>query len=177
MKHSRKRFSTGGLWLLLLAVLNGCASAKKQEFTGLTPDQAPLLLAKSKHVLEVSTKPLTQRADYNLRENLRMLAPVPRKWKIDLEWKVKRVLKGNAPGTTLLVKDMPFPSDETRNLGFAGSNPFTNPFTDGLILWIGFDAYEDFHFKNLKLVKASEEQIQLSLFRINARVRDGRSVQ
>lgn len=90
MKHPSKRFATAGLSLLLLAVLNGCASGKNQEFTGLTPDQAPLLLAKSKHVLEVSTKPLTQRADYNLRENMSMLAPVPNRFGMESETGTQR---------------------------------------------------------------------------------------
>src|SRR5262249_40406998 len=79
-------------WLIVLLV--GCRGSGTQRFTAFAPSQAHKLAASSHTVLDVKCASVVGRPDYSLCENLQMLAPVPKRTKLDITFQVEQVLKG-----------------------------------------------------------------------------------
>jgi len=156
MQKAGNLFGSAGV-LLISAMLVGCVSLKKQKFTGHSPDELAGFLARNRNVVEVSTRPLKISADYNLREQLSMLAPRARKWKLDVEWTIERVIKGRSAVQTMLVKGLFLVPEETRKLGLFEPRSM-NTFTNGLILWVGFDDSDGNSFRHLNILKPTENQ-------------------
>lgn len=91
-------------------------------------------------------------ADYNLRENLSMLAPQPKHWKYDMTLQVERVVKGEFAGKTLELHWLREPTKEQYDsLGISPSAMFI--FTNGTPFRIGFDGRPGERLKNLKIMK------------------------
>jgi hypothetical protein len=88
---------TNFIWLAIvlsgfaLVMLTGCRGMGTQSFTAFAPAQAHELEASSQTVLDVTCMLDSAIADYNLRENLSMLAPRPKRWKLDATLQVERV--------------------------------------------------------------------------------------
>ena len=139
----------------LILLLAGCRGIGTQSFTAFTPSQAQELTASSRTVLDVRCTAAMSQADYNLYENLQMLAPMPKRFKLDVTFQVERVVKGEFSEQTLKLHWLRDPTKrqyETlgilRRDGFAAGFVFTN----GMPLRIGFDARTDQHFRELKLL-------------------------
>ena len=79
----------------------GCRGIGTQQYKALAPAQTRELESSSRTVLDVTCISQTAQADYNLWENLSMLAPTPKYWKLDLTLKVDRVVKGDFNEKTL----------------------------------------------------------------------------
>src|SRR4051794_1855345 len=86
-------------WLILL--LAGCRGIGTQRFTAFAPSQAQELAASSHTVLDVRCAHVMGRADYNLCENLHMLAPTPKRTKLDVTLHVEQVVRGEFVDQTL----------------------------------------------------------------------------
>lgn len=135
----------------LLPLLAGCRGIGTQRFTALAPTQMPDLAASSRVVLDVRCTNVTARADYNLWENLHMLAPMPKRWKLNMTLRVERVVKGQFAEPSLQVhclRDATPEQSETLGLPYPGGFAFTN----GMPLRIGFDSRSDTQLRNLKLM-------------------------
>src|SRR5213080_2249950 len=76
--------------------LLGCRGVGTQQFVAFAPDQPAKLESASPNVVDVRCKVSEVRADYNLWENLHMLAPMPNRTKFDVNLEVERVVKGEA---------------------------------------------------------------------------------
>jgi hypothetical protein len=79
MRRARM-FRLAGLALLVI-VLTGCRGMGNQKYSVLSKSPASLLESSSSAVLDVRCSNVSMRADYNLWENLHMLAPRPKAWK------------------------------------------------------------------------------------------------
>ena len=130
-----------GIWLtLLIPLLIGCRGMGTQRFTAFAPSQAQELAAASRVVLDARCTHVTLRADYNLWENLHMLAPRPKRWKIDLTLQVERVVRGEFSEQSIQVHWLRDPTPEQSDvLGIAHRGGFS--FTNGMPLRVGFDSY------------------------------------
>jgi hypothetical protein len=141
-----------GLALVLSGGLlfTGCRGMGTQSFTALAPAQAHELEDSSQTVLDVTRTQLWKLADYNLWENLSMLAPIPKHWKYDMTLQVERVVKGKFDEKTLQFHGLREPTSEQRSLlGFSSSWPFG--ITNGTLLRISFDGRSGKQLKNLKI--------------------------
>ena len=91
----------------------GCHGIGTQRFTAFTPSQSHELETSSRIVLDVIPKIKMTKADYNLRENLSMLAPMPKHWKADvtLSWRFisPLFLSGIEAGRGQSQRDIPRP--------------------------------------------------------------------
>jgi hypothetical protein len=141
-----------GLALVLSGGLlfTGCRGMGTQSFTAFAPAQAHELETSSQTVLDVTRTQLWKLADYNLWENLSMLAPMPKRWKYDMTLQVERVVKGEFDEKTLQLHWLREPTSEQRSLlGFSSSWPFG--ITNGTLLRISFDGRSGKQLKNLKI--------------------------
>jgi hypothetical protein len=144
--------------LLCLALVFGgglfftsCRDFGTQPFTAFAPSQASELKTSSRIVLDVTLTQLWKQADYNLRENLSMLAPQPEQWKYDMTLHVERVVKGEFKEKRLEIHGLREPTGEQRNLlGVSSSWPFE--ITNGTCLRIGFDGRSGKQLKNLEIM-------------------------
>ena len=136
---------SGGLFF------TGCRSIGTQRFTAFAPAQSHELETSSRIVLDVMCQMQTVEADYNLRENLSMLAPQPKHWKYDTTLQVERVVKGEFADKTLELHWLREPTKEQYDsLGISPSAMFS--FTNGTPLRIGFDDRSGEQLKNLKIM-------------------------
>jgi membrane-bound lytic murein transglycosylase len=102
-------------------------------------------------VLDVTCQQRTAEADYNLWENLSMLAPKPKRWKLDLTLQVKRVVKGEFDDKTLELHWLREPTKKQYDsLGISPSAMFN--FTNGTHLRIGFNGRSGQRFDNLEIM-------------------------
>jgi len=135
---------SGGLFF------TGCRGMGTQQFTAFAPAQSHELETSSRIVLDVTCTQLWKLADYDLRENLSMLAPPPKRWKYDMTLQVERVVKGEFDDKTLELHWLREPTKEQyESLGISPSVFFS--FTNGMPLRIGFDGRSGEQLKNLKI--------------------------
>ena len=135
----------------LLLMFTGCRGMGTQSFTAVAPTHAQELEASSQIVLDVTCTLDLARADYNLRENLSMLAPPAKRWKLDTTLQVERVVKGAFDETAVQVHWLRNPTfEQTDVLALPQSSPFG--FTNGMRLRIGFDGYSGRRLRNLKMM-------------------------
>ncbi len=140
------------LLCLALIFLVGCHGIGTQRFTAFAPTQSQELETSSHIVLDVVPEIKTVKADYNLHENLSMLAPIPKHWKADVTLTVERIVKGDFTEKTIELHDLRSPTREQADLlGISPAAMFS--FTNKTPLRIGFDDYSDGRFKNLKIMK------------------------
>jgi hypothetical protein len=132
-------------------LLTSCRGIGTQQFTAFNPTQSHELETSSSIVLDVTCQQQTAKADYNLVENLSMLAPKPKRWKLDLTLQVERVVKGEFDDKTLQLHWLREPTKEQYDsLGISPSAIFS--FTNGTPLQIGFDGRSGEQLKNLKII-------------------------
>jgi hypothetical protein len=132
-------------------LFTGCRGMGTQQFTAFAPVQSHELETSSRIVLDVTCTQLWKQADYDLWENLSMLAPQPKRWKYDMTLQVERVVKGEFDEKTIQIRWLREPTIEQRNsLGISQSWPFG--ITNGTSLRIGFDGHSGEHFNNLKII-------------------------
>jgi hypothetical protein len=132
-------------------LLTGCRGMGTQQFTAFAPAQSHELESSSRIVLDVICTQLWEQADYNLRENLSMLAPQPKQWKFDMTLQVERVVKGEFDDKTLQLHWLREPTKEQyESLGISPSAFLS--FTNGTPLRIGFDGRSGDQLKNLKIM-------------------------
>ena len=132
-------------------LLTGCHGLGTQRFTAFAPAQSSKLETSSRIVLDVTSHVQTAQADYNLRENLSMLAPRPRYWKYDITLQVDRVVKGEFGDKTLQLHWLREPTKEQSDtLGIAPAAMVG--FTNGTPLRIGFDGRSGKKLRNLKIM-------------------------
>jgi hypothetical protein len=132
-------------------MFDGCRGMGTQSFTAFAPAQTHKLESSSQIVLDVICSNVMARADYNLRENLSMLAPQPKRWKYDMTLQVERVVKGEFEEKTLEIHGLREPTKEQYNsLGISSSAIFN--FTNGMPLRIGFDTLFGEQLRNLKIM-------------------------
>jgi hypothetical protein len=129
----------------------GCRGIGTQRFMAVAPAQSHDLEISSRIVLDVTCRLQTEQADYNLWENLSMLAPMPKHWKYDMTLQVERVVKGEFDDKTLELHWLREPTKEQYNsLGITPSEFLS--FTNGTPLRIGFDGRSGEQLKNLKIM-------------------------
>ena len=132
-------------------LLTGCRGIGTQQFTAFAPAQSHELETSSRIVLDVMCRMQTAKADYNLRENLTMLAPMPKHWKYDMTLQVERVVKGEFDDKTLELHWLREPTKEQyESFGISPSAIFS--FTNGTPLRIGFDGHSGEQLKHLKIM-------------------------
>ena len=132
-------------------LLTGCRGIGTQRFTALAPAQSHELEISSRIVLDVTGQQQWEQADYDLWENLSMLAPMPKHWKYDMTLHVERVVKGEFDDKTLQLHWLREPTKEQyESLGISPSAFFS--FTNGTPLRIGFDGRSGDQFKKLKIM-------------------------
>jgi hypothetical protein len=138
-------------WLILL--LAGCRGIGTQRFSAFAPSQAQELAASSHTVLDVRCTYVMGRADYSLCENLHMLAPTPKRTKLDATLQVNRVVKGEFAGQLLQLHWLRSPTREQSNtLGIPHGGGYDFGFTNGMQLRLGFDAQSSQGFDRLKIL-------------------------
>jgi hypothetical protein len=132
-------------------LFTGCRGIGTQRFTAFAPAQSHELEDSSHIVLDVTGRLKWTKADYNLRENLSMLAPIPKHWKYDMTLQVERVVKGAFDDKTLELHSLREPTKEQYDsLGISPAAMFS--FTNGTPLRIGFDGSSGEQLKNLKIM-------------------------
>ncbi len=80
-----------------------------------------------------------------------MLAPMPKRWKVDMTLQVERVPEGEFNGPSIQVHRLRDPTrEQSARLGisYRGGLAFTN----GMPLRVGFDFSSDSHSRNLRLM-------------------------
>jgi len=136
---------SGGLFF------TGCRGMGTQQFTAFAPAQSYELETTSRIVLDVTCRLQTEQADYNLWDNLSMLAPMPKHWKYEMTLQVERVVKGEFDDKTLQLHWLREPTQEQyESLGISPSAFFS--FTNATPLRIGFDGRSGEQLKNLKIM-------------------------
>jgi len=134
---------------MVVFVLTGCRGMGNQKYSVLPKSPASLLESSSSTVLDVRCSNVSMRADYNLWENLHMLAPRPKAWKFEVTFVVVRVVKGESPGRSISVHPLRAPTEEeSRLLGI--SYPWGG-LTNGQRLRIGFDGRSHARLRNLRI--------------------------
>jgi hypothetical protein len=124
-----------------------------QRFTAFASSQAQELAISSRTVLDIKCAHVMGRADYSLCENLHMLAPIPKRTKLDVTLQVERVVEGEFSDQTLQLHWLRNPTHEqSEMLGIPYRGGFYFGFTNGMPLRIGFDARSDQHFRHLKIL-------------------------
>ncbi len=142
---------TTNVLIILLPLLIGCRGMGTHRFTAFAPSQTHELAQSSRVLLDVRCTNVTVRADYNLWENLHMLAPMPKRWKFDMTLLVERVVEGEFREQSLQLHWLRNPTPEQKEtLGLHNSGGFV--FTNGMPLRIGFDSRSDEKLRNLKLM-------------------------
>jgi hypothetical protein len=132
-------------------LLTGCHGLGTQRFTAFAPAQSSQLETSSRVVLDVTSHAETARPDYNLNENLSMLAPMPRYWKYDVTLQVERVVKGEFGGGTVQLHWLREPTIE--QYGTLGMSPaMMIGFTNGTRLRIGFNGRSGKKLRDLKIM-------------------------
>ena len=140
---------------LLIPLFTGCRGLGTQRFTAFAPSQAQELAASSRVVLDVRCTGVTVYPDYNLWENLQMLAPMPRHWKTDLTFAVEHVVRGKFDGQSIRLHWLRDPTPEqSQLLGIAKTNGFA--FNTGMPLRLGFDSGSGRQWHHLKLMVRNE---------------------
>jgi len=82
-----------------------------------------------------------------------MLAPIPKRTKLDITFKVERVVKGSFEDQTLRVHWLRSPSKEqSETLGLPYYGGFDHGFTNGMPLRIGFDQHAGEQLRNARIV-------------------------
>jgi hypothetical protein len=145
------------IWVcpLLLMLVLGCRGIGTQTFTALPSAKAPDLEKSSRVVLDVVYQRGTAMADYNLWENLSMLAPMPEHWKYDSTLQVERVIKGQFEGKLIELHWLrEITSTQYESLGIP-PRP-SGDLTNGTPLRVGFDGFSGKRLKNLKLTLRPE---------------------
>jgi hypothetical protein len=137
--------------LTLALLLTGCHGIGTQKFTALAPAQTNELENSSLIVLDVVPKIKTLKPDYNLHENLSMLAPQPKYYKADVTLTVGRVVKGDFKEKTIELHDLREPTEEQSGLLGIQPESFLD-FTNRTPLRIGFDGIYGEQLKNLKIM-------------------------
>ena len=123
--------------LVGLACITGCRGINTQKYAAYPPAKAAELEAESKIVLDVKCTKLLTAADYNLSENLSLLAPMPQAYKSDAVLKVQQVVKGDFTDKEVLVHYLHEPTlEQARVLGI---NHQVLSFTNDMRFRIGFD--------------------------------------
>ena len=141
-------FRLAGLAMLVF-ILTGCRGMGNQNYSVLSKSPASLLESGSSTVLDVRCSNVSMSPDYNLWENLHLLAPRPKAWKFEVTFVVARVVKGESPGRSISLHPLRAPTEkESRLLGI--SYPWGG-LTNGLPLRIGFDGRSHAHLRNLRL--------------------------
>jgi hypothetical protein len=136
---------SGGLFF------TGCRSIGTQQFTAISPAQSHELETSSSIVLDVTSRLQMAQANYDLWENLSMLAPMPKHWKYDMTLHIERVIKGEFDDKTLELHWLREPTKEQyESLGISPSAFFS--FTNETPLRIGFDGRSGEQLKNLKIM-------------------------
>lgn len=141
----------------------GCRGIGTQQFTAFAPTQSRELETSSRIVLDVTCRQQTAMADYDLWENLSMLAPVPKRWKYDTTLQVERVVKGDFAEKTVQLHWLREPTSQQFNSLGVSPNAGIPPdswsvllgselFTNGTPLRIGFDGHYGKQFRNLKIM-------------------------
>ena len=146
-----------GLALILsnfaLTMLTGCRGMGTQRFVAFAPSQARELETSSRTVLDVTCTYDSARADYNLRENLSMIAPYPKRWKMNATLHVERVVKGKFDEKMLQLHWLRDPTlDQCEVLGIPKTSFPPCGFTNGMHLRIGFNGQSGERLKNLKMM-------------------------
>lgn len=141
-----------GLAIILsgAVLLTGCHGIGTQRFTAFAPTQSHELETSSRVVLDVTVRQQTAMADYNLWDNLSMLAPKSEHWKFDATWQVDRVVKGKFEDTTLELHWLREPTKEQCDLLGISPMPAAG-FINGTPLRIGFDSLWGKELRNLKI--------------------------
>ena|ERR1700677_1317334 len=151
-------------------LITGCRGIGTQRFTALAPTQESALAASSEIVLDVTCQLDGERADYNLWEDLSMLAPRPKRYKLDITFQVERVIKGAFTEKALRIHWLRDPDkQQCEALGIYKSPtfvPFTNEmplrifapfgFTNGMPLRLGFDGKRGEKVRHLKILVPNE---------------------
>jgi|GEM_PF-2379993 len=132
-------------------LLAGCRGMGTQQFTAFAPAQSHELETSSRIVLDVMCRMQTESADYNLHENLSMLAPQPKHWKYDMTLQVEGVVKGEFDDKTLQLHWLREPTKEQYESLSISPAAFLS-FTNGTPLRIGFDGRSGEQLKNLKIM-------------------------
>jgi len=143
---------------VLSGILLGCRGIGTQRFTALAPTQESALAASSQTVLDVTCQLDAERADYNLRENLSMLAPRPKRYKLDVTLQVERVIKGMFAEKVLRIHWLRDPASQQREVLGISKSPAFAPFgfTNGMRLRIGFDGRPGQQVRHLKILVRNE---------------------
>jgi len=132
-------------------LFTGCRGMGTQSFTAFAPAQAHELEASSQTVLDVTCSNVMAQADYNLWENLSMLAPMPKYWEYDMTLQVERVVKGDFDEKTIELHWLREPTRAQRNvLRVSETWPFG--ITNGTRLRISFEGRSGSYLKNLKIM-------------------------
>ncbi|MDB6032622.1 MAG: hypothetical protein JWM16_2960 [Verrucomicrobiales bacterium] len=153
MKIRRQKRQALLLLPCLLLLLTGCRGIGTQRFTAFAPSQAQELARFSRTVLDVRCVQVMGRADYSLCENLHMLAPIPKRTKLDVTLQVQQVLKGEFVGERLQLHWLRSPSKQqsgTLRIPYRGGFDFG--FTNGMQLRIGFGSHSGQSFEDLKII-------------------------
>ena len=80
-----------------------------------------------------------------------MLAPMPKRWKLDMKLEVEHVVEGEFSDPALQLHWLRDPTpeqSETLGISYRGSSAFTN----GMPLRIGFDGRSRQRFRHLKIL-------------------------
>jgi hypothetical protein len=132
-------------------LLTGCRGIGTQRFKAFAPAQSHELETSSRIVLDVTGQLQWEQADYDLWENLSMLASTPKHRKYDMTLQIERVVKGEFDDKTLQLHWLREPTKEQyESLGISPSAFFS--FTNGTPLRIGFDGRSGELFRNLKIM-------------------------
>ena len=149
------RYATATVLVVLVALLAGCRGMGTQGFIALSPSQTHELDSSSHVVLDARCINVTMQADYNLWENLQILAPTPKRWKIDMTLQVERVIQGKFTKPSIEVHWLRYPTEQQcESLGIAYRGVWA--FTNGMPLRIGFDSSSYRHLQNLKFIVRRE---------------------
>lgn len=89
-------------------------------------------------------------ADYNLWENLHMLAPMPKRWKANMTLHVEQVVQGEFTDPNIQLQWLRDPTRKQREI--LGIEQEKSLFRRGIPLRIGFSSYNGKKAKNLKLM-------------------------
>ena len=138
-------------------VFTGCRGVGTQSFTAVAPAQARELESSGQTVLDVTCIQLTELADYNLWEDLSMLALRPKRRKYDMTLQVERVVKGEFAERTLQLHWLREPTSEQLSLlGVSSGWPFN--IINGMPLRISFDSRSSRRLNHLKITTTPAAQ-------------------
>ena len=138
--------------LMVPCLLTGCRSVGTQKFVAFTPEQTAQLESTSRNVVDVRCNTLMVQADYNLWENMHWSAPVPKRVKLDVNFEIEGVVKGEAR-RLISVHWLRSPTPEQgRVLGVPPTSGWATGFTNGMPLRIGFSRQTDNGLDDLRIL-------------------------